>query len=145
MAEAIGIALAVLPLMISAAEHINTTRRFIFRYRKFSSELRKLLGTLNRQQAIFRIEVKLLMTPAVGRNVAEQMLNNLNHSEWTSDSLDEALKIQLGDALPDILENISLITERLRSLEKTGQKYCGKSSEEQVSQRPRDGFSARSR
>lgn len=66
--EVASITLAVLPLVISAAEnYANVCRRFM-KFRKFSAELQEFQTLLKIQRTIFREECRLLVGQVAGED-----------------------------------------------------------------------------
>ena len=123
MADAVGIGLAIVPLMISAAEHFNQLRQAVARFRNFSDEAQRLLSILNVQRTIFRSEARLLLAPFTGHQLAQEMLENLDHPEWTADNFVKAMESRLGARMEAIAQAIFLITVKLAYLESKTQKY----------------------
>ncbi|KAL9110447.1 MAG: hypothetical protein Q9227_004991 [Pyrenula ochraceoflavens] len=123
MAEAAGLVLAVLPLMISATEHFNSARRAISRFRRFSAETKRLLSVVNTQRTIFRGEVRLLLGPLAGRDIAQHMLDDLDHPNWTDTSFAKAVNTHLGDGTNAVAECASMIRAKLQYLEDETGKY----------------------
>lgn len=123
MAEAVGLSLAVLPLVISTTEHFSHARQVVSRCRKFSTEAKKLLSGLNLQRTIFRGELVLLLAPIAGRDVGRKMLDDLDHPNWTDSNFNDALNLRLGDAVHAIVDDVSLIAMKLAYLESEAEKY----------------------
>lgn len=94
--EAIGLALGILPLLISAIEHYDDVLRPFSRYRNFTSKARQFIDELETERTIFRTECQLLLAVVTGRKVAAEMLLNLHHSSWDDDDVCNRLIGQLG-------------------------------------------------
>ena len=115
--EAVGVALALLPLLISAAENYNNCVGPFSRYKRFAKEAEEFVQLLNVQRIIFRNECQILLEGLIGGEVAASMLNNPNHPSWRDPALNEQL-IQLLDKSETACANIiNLISGRLREVE----------------------------
>ncbi|MCJ1426288.1 hypothetical protein MMC29_004191 [Sticta canariensis] len=112
------VALAVLPLVISAIEHYKDCFRPLIRYRKFTSELDRFQQRLKIQKAIFRNQCRILLENAVHQDVASQMLEEHSHFLWCDAQTEELLVKQLGSSREACVAVIELIDERLRGIEK---------------------------
>lgn len=62
----VGIVLAVLPLVISAAENYKKVYLPFERFRKFAPEVRQFLCKLKIQRTLFREECRLLLSQVAG-------------------------------------------------------------------------------
>ena len=115
--EAVGVALALLPLLISAAENYNNCVGPFSRYKSFAKGAEKFVQLLDVQRIIFRNECQILLESFIGGDVATTMLNNPNHPSWRDPELNRQL-IQLLDKSETACANvINLINERLREVE----------------------------
>lgn len=78
MAEIAGVALAVLPLVASAAENFRKVHRFFTRFRHFGPEVKEFQSELMIQRTIFRNECRLLIARvATQEDVRGNFLQNL--------------------------------------------------------------------
>jgi hypothetical protein len=68
--EVVGVALALMPLVISVAEDYNKVHGRFTRYRKFSAEAKEFQSLLKIQKTIFREECRLLICQVVGEDEA---------------------------------------------------------------------------
>ena len=117
MAEAVGLALAVLPLIISAIEHYGGCTRPFSRYRDFTSRARHFHQKLNTQRTIFRNQCRLLLLEIVEQEIATEMMNDQRHPCWSSAQLDQDLKEQINasqDSCVGVLQEIGAILQRLQ-------------------------------
>lgn len=112
------VALALLPLLISAVEHYKNCFRPLIRYRKFTSELDRFQQRLKIQKAIFRNQCRILLENVVHQDVASQMLEEKNHFLWCDAPTEKLLVQQLGSSGEACVAVIELIDERLRGIEK---------------------------
>lgn len=117
------VALALLPLLISAVEHYKDCFRPLIRYRKFTSELDRFQQRLKIQKAIFRNQCRILLENAVHQDVASQMLEERNHSLWCDARTEKLLVEQLGSSREACVAVIELIDERLRGIEKESRSF----------------------
>lgn len=112
------VALALLPLLISAVEHFNDCFRPLIRYRKFTSELNRLQQLLKIQRAIFRNQCRILLENAVNQDVANRMLEERNHLSWFDAETEKLLLDQLGSSREACIAVVELIDEKLQYIEK---------------------------
>lgn len=121
MAEAVGLALAVIPLVVSAAEHFATTKSCISRYRKFSEDVQEFVADLNTQATIFRSATQLLLMSYVGEDKSVQMINDYSHPGWTDADIEDYLHKRFSTCLSGLMDALSLLSNRLVSLQKMSQ------------------------
>ncbi|MCJ1466393.1 hypothetical protein MMC07_005012 [Pseudocyphellaria aurata] len=112
------VALALLPLLISAVEHFNDCLRPITRYRKFTSELNRFQHLLKIQRTIFRNQCSILLENVVNQDAAKQMLEERNHLLWCDAETEKLLLDQLGSSREACIAVVELIDDKLRELEK---------------------------
>jgi tRNA G26 N,N-dimethylase Trm1 len=124
MAEAAGFALAVFPLLISAAEHYAEVTVAFRRYNRFADEAGKLAKILNIQRVIFRTTNKSLLERIVGREQAGDMLDNAHHASWEDKLTEDTFVKQLGDLAEPIVDSIQLIEGELEALGRESQKLA---------------------
>ena len=117
------VALAVLPLVISAIEHYKDCFRPLIRYRKFTSELDRFQRRLKIQKAIFRNQCRILLENAVHQDVASQMLEEHSHFLLCDAQTEKLLAKQLGSSREACVAVIELIDERLRGIEKESSRF----------------------
>jgi hypothetical protein len=116
MAE-VGIVLAVLPLVIAAADHYSKAASAFLRYHRFTSELSYLSTRLKVQRAIFNAACRKLISSCVGQEEAGRMLDDSKHPSWTDPTVGQALATQLGDSWDAFVDSLHLINDRLKDLE----------------------------
>lgn len=117
MAEAAGLVLALLPLLMSAAEHYKDICKPFLRYRKFSSEATRFQMELSIQRTKFRTEWWLLLSAVVGNDGATELLENAEHAGWSDGTVAAQLNKYLGDLKDSCINTISLIQQYLVILE----------------------------
>lgn len=125
MAEA-GLILAVIPLIISAADHYEDCIQPLKRYRNFAAEATKYQLSFGTQKTIFRNESRLLLEKIVDPAVAGAMLLDSNHPDWNSQLYEERFVTLLGESREAYVATVLQITNILtqvkqenRKLEKT--------------------------
>lgn len=111
--EAIGLALGILPLLISAIEHYDDVLRPFSRYRSFTSKAQRFIDELETERTIFRTECQLLLAAVAGPKIAAEMLRNRNHSSWDDDAIRSRLIGQLGVLGAECTSLISKIESKL--------------------------------
>lgn len=118
--EAAGLALAILPLIVSAAEHYEDCFRPFLEYKEFGKEadfFRKLFGV---QKAIFKHQCSNLLQELVDHDAALALLNGAHHLLVTHE-----LEIRLGDLLGESKEPcvsiIEMIHDKLSAIESESQ------------------------
>jgi hypothetical protein len=123
MAEALSFALAVFPLLISAAEHYAEVALAFRRYRRFTTEAATFASMLGIQRAIFRAANKSLLERVVGREQAADMLDNSQHPGWGDKAAEDSFIAQLGDLHEAVLDSMRLIRYELEALGKVNEKF----------------------
>ena len=115
--EAVGVGLALLPLLISAAENYNNCVGPFSRYKSFATEAEKFVQKLDIQKIIFHNQCQILLESCIRGDVAATMLNNPNHPSWRDPELNQQLIQLLGRSETAYADTINLISERLREIE----------------------------
>ena len=121
-AEAAGLALAVLPLLMKAASHYNDCLAPLKRYRKFGIEAEGLLLQFKIQKGIFRAQCRLLLGLVSERGVATEMLAGCSHEAWDDPALEARLAQQLGEQYEDGIAIVRLTSKRLEDVNDECQK-----------------------
>ncbi len=111
--EVVGILLAVMPLLISAAEHYRDLATPFTRYRGFTGEARMFLAELQTQQTIFRNEARLLLGSVVGHAQAVNMIMDPADEAWNDKTISEAIDKHLGDCRAACVTTLSSIDDTL--------------------------------
>ena len=127
--EVAGLALAILPVLMSAAEQYNNCLTPFSRYRKFAKEARNYYEELDIQRTIFRNQCRNLLEEIVDHDAASNMLELLDKTTWANKNLDEQLAFQLGESLDACTAVIRLVEQRLQDIMEEGK--CFKSIVEQ--------------
>ena len=106
MAEAAALALAVLPVIISAAEHYRDCVNLVTSFKEHEAQLRRFRLKLKTQEILFRHQCVLMLKELVDGNTAEQMLSNKDHRAWTDYLLDHSLAKNLQDFKQPCIDTI---------------------------------------
>lgn len=117
-------ALAVLPLIISAAEHYTFFSSSLARYCRFSHEVSRLLKELHVQKELFRLEARQLLSACTADTMAKEMLDNPQHPNWEDSTYEQILLTHLGETKDPIVDAMSLIKSTLTSLQVEADKYA---------------------
>ena len=131
MAEAMGFALAIFPLLISAAEHYAEAAVAFRRYHNFTTEADTFASLLGIQRVIFRSAYKSLLERVVGSEQAKDMLENARHPGWGDKAVEDSFMQQLGDLSEAAMDSIRLIKQKLEALEQESKKFEDLTTERQ--------------
>ena len=119
--EGAGLALAILPLVFSAAKRYDSVVTPFLRYKEFAKEAKTYSKELRIQSTIFRNECRNLLEEVIDHDAASSMLNLLSQETWSDNYLDAQLVQQLGESWKACTEIIELIEERLLDIEDENQ------------------------
>ena len=112
-ATATGLALAVIPLIVSALENYEYTFQpiiiFSKRYRK---EVEKFQKALKVQKVNFANECTFLLH-SVTSNQGNEMIDDLQHPFWWDRDLENRLRDRLSDSYDGCVSSLSLINDIL--------------------------------
>ena len=115
-----GLALGILPLLISAAEHYDDCLRPFIRYKNFAKEADRFGHLLGIQKTIFRNQCRLLLEEIIEHDVASSMLSRPSganhHPSWSDIDLEEQISQLLGDSRDACITAVEMIEERLRDI-----------------------------
>jgi len=100
--EVVGVILGAVPLVISAMEHYEETKKAIGTFHKIRRAHRKDLGKLKDCQLKFKLNIKELLLPLLADDLVtrveyEQLLVTPGGSGWREEHVDEALAQRLGE------------------------------------------------
>ena len=118
MAEAAGLALAVLPLLISAVEHYEHCLRPIKCFCDFTSQAKQFCKRFDIQKTIFRNQCRLLLQDIVEQEVAQSMLLDQRHPYWIDAEMTALLERQLEasrDSCVAVIEDILAVLAKLQN------------------------------
>lgn len=119
--EAAGLALAILPLIVSAAEHYEDCFHPFLQYKNFAREadfFRKLFGV---QKVIFKNQCGILLQELVDHDAALAVLNGAHHLSHVSDELERRLDELLGESKEPCVSIIETIHDKLSDIESESQ------------------------
>lgn len=119
--EVAGIALAILPLLISTAERYDDCFHPLTRYRKFAPEVSRFQQQLKIQKIIFRNQCRILLEFVIDRDDVARTLSAPQHSSPSNSDVETRLAEQFGESKEACGTIVSLIDERLRDIEKESQ------------------------
>jgi hypothetical protein len=121
--EGFGLALSVLPIIISIAEHISDVSSVWSRYCNYDLEVQRYALALKTQRVVFKNDLVALLASCVGKAKAIDMFRALDHVAWRDSAIEDSLNERLGDDRIVFLELIQLIGGQLRNAEHKGLKY----------------------
>ncbi|KIW31770.1 uncharacterized protein PV07_03366 [Cladophialophora immunda] len=118
MAEAIGLALAIAPLIISAAEHYSAAARCIKRYCRYKEGQEELVSVVGIQRTIYRKTVERLLAYDIGfgDELASEMLKNADHPRWQDEEIDTYFAERMADSSEALKTSIRLLDAQLKVL-----------------------------
>ena len=119
--EIVGICLGAFPLIISALEHYEDTKKVTSTWYKIRRAHRKDLGKVKDCQLRFRLNLKELLLPllvdeVVTRVEYDQLLANPGGPGWREEMVEEALAARLSDCHERYVEVLREMEETLGSL-----------------------------
>jgi hypothetical protein len=115
MAEAVGLALAIAPLVVSAVEHYSTAAKVIKRYRLYTSKREELISKVKIQRAIFRRTIWRLLAYDIGVGEAEasQMLIDVQHPAWSDAETRGYFDGRMAGISDELTDSIHMINNQL--------------------------------
>ena len=121
--EVAGLALAILPLIFSAAKRYDSVLMPFLRYKRYAKEVKTYSKELGVQGTIFRNECRNLLEEVIDHDSASGMLVLLAQEAWSDCHLDAQLKQQLGESFEACVAIIELVEERLQDIEAENQEF----------------------
>lgn len=121
--EVAGLALAILPLVVSTAKRYDSALSPYLRYRRFAKEAKLYSKGLEIQRTIFRNECRNLLERVIDHDTASGMLNLLSQEPWSDAHLDAQLVQQLGESWKACVAIIELIEGQLSEVEVENQGF----------------------
>ena len=118
MAEAVGLALAIAPLVISTVEHYSIAAKCIKRYCRYKPGQQELVSVVNIQRTIFRKTVLRLLAydVGVGEELASEMMKDPGHSSWMDEQIESYFAERMADCSEALKDSIRLLSEQLAAL-----------------------------
>ena len=115
--EIAGLTLALLPLLISAAENYDKCAAPFSRLKHFPKEARRFLQELDIQKVIFHNQCRILLENVVDQDVAATMIQTAEHNSWRDIELEARLAQLLEKSRGACITTLELIGERLKAVE----------------------------
>lgn len=116
--EVAGLALAVLPILLSAARRYDSVLSPFLRFKRYAREAKIYSKELDIQRTKFRNECRNLLEEITGQDVASGMLDKLADSPaWVDQNLEASLAQRLGKSKQACASLIELIEARLEAVE----------------------------
>ena len=108
-----GIALAILPLLISAVEHYDDCLSPFARFKNFPKEAGRFIKLFNIQKAIFHNQCRILLEEVIEQDAAASMLRSSEHPFWCDTELEIQIVGLLDKSKVACADTIELINEKL--------------------------------
>lgn len=121
---AAGLALAILPLILSAAKGYDNVLGPFLRYKRFAKAAKTYSKELDVQRTIFRNECRNLLEEIIEHDAASSMFELLAEETWSDCQLNDRLLEQLGASKQACVTIIELIEERLQDIDSENNKFC---------------------
>ncbi|KAF2400546.1 hypothetical protein EJ06DRAFT_582368 [Trichodelitschia bisporula] len=109
--EVVGVALAAIPLIISALEHYQDGIRTIRRFQQYRRELADLINCLSTQEVIFRNTCEQLLSDLVHPSELEELLRNPGGPKWKDPELAQKLQARLAVSYDVYMSTIMQMNE----------------------------------
>jgi hypothetical protein len=119
----VELALAILPVVISTAEHYHGVYEAYSRYKNFAPILNELQESLQIRRTISYNDSTILLALCVPKDQAKDMLDNPQHSSWADEALEQALASQLGSSASSCIMIMRSIEKKLQEIEGQEQKF----------------------
>ena len=119
--EAAGLALAILPLIVSTTQRYEDCFRPFLKYKRFAKEadgFRKLFGV---QKAIFRNQCGILLQELVAHDAAMAILNGARHLSGFESDLERQLNELFGESKEPCAAIMNAIHDKLSDMESESQ------------------------
>lgn len=115
-ATGVGLALAILPLIISALENYEYTFQPIIIFsRRYRKDVERFQNALKVQRVTFANECCFLLH-SVTSSRGNVMIDDLGHALWQDEDLEEQLKAHLVDSYDGCVSALSLINDALTEI-----------------------------
>ncbi|CAI0644042.1 unnamed protein product [Colletotrichum noveboracense] len=116
MAEAVGIVLGAVPLLISALEHYQDIIGPVVRFKNWRGELGTIILRLVTERASYDQNLRIMLLRAVGSDDLEQMIADPQSQTWRSEGFAEDMKIELGRAYDPCMGLVKNIAGTLETI-----------------------------
>ncbi|GAB7362416.1 hypothetical protein MBLNU230_g2739t1 [Neophaeotheca triangularis] len=119
--EVAGVLLGAFPLIISALEHFETTKKGVRGWWKIRTQYKKDLGRLRTCELKFQLNLKALLGPlefegTIAKTDVDRMLRNVDDVGWQNSDVQEALIERLGPTKTRFLDIIQEMNEAIVQL-----------------------------
>ena len=121
--EAAGLALAILPLILSTAKGYDNIWGPFLRYKRYAKEAKIYSKELFIQRTVFRNACRDLLEKVIEHDAASSMLDLLTKETWSDCQLNDRLLEQLGESKQACIKIVELIEERLQDIEEENNKF----------------------
>ena len=121
--EAAGLALAILPLIISSIENYENVSACFARFRHFAPEFNRFQLRLKAQKVIFDNECRLLLSNVVERETAEALFSDPLRSTHIDPNLASDFALQLGRCGEARYSTVEQIKQKLEEIGLEGQRF----------------------
>ena len=112
----VGLALGILPLIISALENYKYTFQPIYIFtRRYRKEVERFQNVLKVQRVRFANECCFLLH-SVTSNRGQAMMNDLGHALWRDEDIEQQLKGRLLDSYDGCVSALALINDALKEI-----------------------------
>ena len=118
---AAGLALAILPLLLSAAEHYEDCFRPFLRYKRFAKEADYFRRQFSVQKVIFKNQCRFLLEKVVDHDVAASILDGESIPSQSVKQLERNLNELLGQSKEPCVAIIEMIKAKLSDIESESQ------------------------
>lgn len=123
MAEAVGVVLGVVSLIVSAVENYHNTTNFFKTIKHFPRKLKEFLQVLETQELCFRKANERLLNSIVNEDQARQMLANPGHDNWHDEDIARKYSMLLGGSVRGFESAVVLVSEKLITIKGEFQKF----------------------
>jgi hypothetical protein len=116
--EVIGLVLAVLPLVISAAEDYKKCFEPLDRWRRFKFVFRDFITSVDIQRQMFQLVLKkLLIRVQLPAEEKQRLLTVANYEGWSEPETVDAIRSRLGESYDACMEILRVMKEDMQELQ----------------------------
>lgn len=115
--EAVGLALAIIPLMVSARQRYEDCFRPFLKYERFTKEADVFRKLFSVQKTIFRNQCAFLLQELIEHDAALAILNGTRHLSEFDDDLEQRLNELLGVSKEACAAIMNAIHDKLLDME----------------------------
>lgn len=127
--ELAGVTLALLPLLVSAAENYGRCAAPISRFKNFPKEVEQFLEQVDIQKLVFRNQCRVLLENVVDQDVARTMIQTAEHHSWHDIELEARLAQLMENTRGSCIKTMESIDEKLKAIESECQKLSASLTE----------------